>query len=419
MIDRRRFLGIAAGAGAGFAITPQLLRTFQQAGGSLVQQGGRLIQRAIPSTGELLPVVGLGFSNHAGCADPAALMEVLKTFSENGGRFFDTNFANEQKSQDTIVEILNEFGNRDKLFLSWRGYSPGPRPDAAAVKAHIETSLARLKASRLDMVDLPNTPIFNSSHWAVLKEAKKEGRIRYISAGVGTQTDTTELESLVRSESIDFISFPYAIDNRGVEEKILPFALERKIAVMVHWPFGGAGGQSCVSDRGLFGRVGNTPLPAWASEFDAKTWAQFFLKYVISHPAVTVARVGTTKPHHMLDNIGGGIGRLPNEAMRKRMAEFIDDIPLAVAPVLLERYVGEYRATSGLSATFRRDEATLFVKLGNNPEVPLVARSVLRFSDRQGSIFEFKVVRPGPGPATVATSAILERSGEKILLEKK
>jgi hypothetical protein len=287
------------------------------------------------------------------------------------------------------------------------------------VKAHIEASLARLNAPRLDMVDLPNTPIFNSSHWAVLKEAKKEGRIRYISAGVGTQTDTSELESLLRSESIDFISFPYAIDNRGVEEKILPFALERKVAVMVHWPFGGAGGQSCVSDRGLFARVANTPLPAWAAEFDARTWAQFFLKYVISHPAVTVARVGTTKPHHMLDNIGGGIGRLPNEAMRKRMAEFIDDIPLAVAPVLLERYVGEYGSASGLTATVRRDGETIFVKLGNNPEVPLVARSVLRFSDRQGSIFEFKIARPGPGPAVVTTGAILERGGEKILLEKK
>ena len=418
MIDRRKFLGIAAGAGAGLALTPQLLRAFHEAGGSLVQQGGKLIQRAIPSTGEMLPVVGLGFSNHAGCADPAALKEVLKTFSENGGRFFDTNFANEQKSQDAIVAILNEFGNRDKLFLSWRGYAPGPRPDAAAVKAHIDTSLTRLNVSRLDMVDLPHTPVFGPEHWSVLKEAKKAGRIRYISAGV-TGADISELEALVRSEPVDFFSLAYAIDNRGAEEKILPFALERKIGVMVHWPFGGAGGQSCVSDRGLFGRVGNTPLPAWAAEFDAKTWAQFFLKYVISHPAVTVARVGTTKPHHMLDNIGGGIGRLPNEAMRKRMAEFIDDIPLAVAPLLLDRYVGEYAATSGLTATFRRDETTLFVRLGDKPEVPLFARTVLRFSDRQGSIFEFQLARQGRGPVTGTSGVILERGGEKILLAKK
>jgi hypothetical protein len=283
------------------------------------------------------------------------------------------------------------------------------------VQAYIESSMARLKVPRFDMVDLP--PAFDSRYWDILKEAKKAGRIRYLSAGIGPTPNTAQLESMVRSNQLDFISVAYAIDNRNVEEVVLPFAQERKIAVMVHFPFGGAGGQSCVSDLGLFGRVGKTPLPAWAAEFDAKTWAQFFLKYVISHPAVTVARVGTTKPHHMLDNLGGGIGRLPTEAMRKRMAEFIDDIPLAVQPQILDRYVGEYKAASGLIATFRRDEATLFVKLGDNAEVPLFARSFARFSDRKGSIFEFQ--RTGMGPATRTTGAILEQGSQKILLEKK
>ena len=408
MVNRREFFGIILGAGATLALTPELLRALQQ-------QNGKLIQRAIPSSGEMLPVVGLGFSNHAGCADPAALKEVLRTFVDNGGRFFDSNFANEFKSQDAIVTILSELGMQNRLFLSWRGYPAGPKPDPAALKAYIETSLARLKVPRFDMVDLP--PAFDSSYWGVLKELKKEGRIRYLSAGIGLAFNMSHLESLVRSEQIDFISVAYAIDNRGVEEMVLPFAQERKIAVMAHFPFGGAGGQSCVSDRGLFARVAGKPLPAWAAEFDAKTWAQFFLKYVISHPAVTVARVGTTKAHHMLDNIGGGIGRLPNEAMRKRMAEFIDDIPLAVQPQILDRYVGEYKAASGLIATFRRDEATLFVKLGTNAEVPLFARSWTRFSDRQGSIFEFQ--RTGVGPATRTTGAILEQGSQKILLEKK
>jgi aryl-alcohol dehydrogenase-like predicted oxidoreductase len=408
MINRREFLGMAASAGATLALTPELLRAFQQ-------PGATLIQRAIPSSGEMLPVVGLSFSNHAGCADPAALKEVLKTFVDNGGRFFDTNFANEQKSQDAIVAIVAELGIQNKLFVSGRGYPVGPMPSPDAVKAHIETSIARLQVPRLDMVDLP--PAFDSRYWAVVKEAKKEGRIRYLSAGIGASSNISQLESLVAREPIDFISVAFAIDNRKVEEAILPFARERKIAVMVHFPLGGANGQSCVSDRGLFGRVGNTPLPAWAADFDAKTWAQFFLKYVISHPAVTVARVGTTKPHHMLDDIGGGIGRLPNEAMRKRMAEFIDDIPLAVQPQILDRYVGEYKAASGLTATFRRDDATLFVRFGNNPEVPLFARSWTRFSDRQGSILEFQFT--GVGPATRWTGVILEQGGQKITLEKK
>ena len=408
MLNRREFLGLTVGAGATLTLTPELLRALQQ-------QGAKLIQRAIPSTGEMLPVVGLAFSNHAGCADPAALKEVLRTFVDNGGRFFDTNFANEYKSQDAIVTILSELGIQDKLFLSWRGYPAGPNPDPATVQAYIESSMARLKVPRFDMVDLP--PAFDSRYWDILKEAKKAGRIRYLSAGIGPTPNTAQLESMIRTNELDFISVAYAIDNRGVEEVVLPFVQERKIAVMVHFPFGGAGGQSCVTDRGLFGRVGTTPLPAWAAEFDAKTWAQFFLKYVISHPAVTVARVGTTKPHHMLDNLGGGVGRLPNAAMRKRMAEFIDDIPLALPPQLLDRYVGEYTAASGLIATFRRDEATLFVKLGDKTEVPLFARSGTRFSDRQGSIFEFQ--RTGVGPATRTTGAILEQGSVKILLEKK
>jgi hypothetical protein len=158
-------------------------------------------------------------------------------------------------------------------------------------------------------------------------------------------------------------------------------------------------------------------LPAWAAEFDAKTWAQFFLKYVISHPAITSVRVGTTKAHHMLDNMGGGIGRLPNEAMRKRMADFIEDMPLALNQITLDRYAGEYRAASGLTAVFRRDGEGLLVKLGDKPEVALAARTFTRLSDRKGSIFEFHLT--GVGPATRATTVILEQGGQKITLEKK
>lgn len=396
MINRREFLGVAAGAGATLAFTPELLRALQQ-------PTGKLIQRAIPSTGEMLPVIGLAFSNHAGCADPAALKEVLKTFVSSGGKFFDTNFANERASQDAILAILNDAGIQNQLFLSWRGYPPGPTTPEI-VKAHIESSLAKLKVPRLDMVDLPRTPIFDARYWSLLKEAKSEGRIRYISAGPGPSTDLAQLEMFVRSESIDFFSLAYSIENRKVEEAILPFAMEKKIAVMAHWPLGGAGGSSCVSDKGLFARVANTPLPAWAAEFDAKTWAQFFLKYVVSHPAVTVVRVGTTKTTHMLDDIGGGVGRLPNEAMRKRMAAFIDALPVIVPAAAINRYVGEFKSASGASFTFRREEATLFVKWGTSPEMALIPRSFTRFEDSRGAVFEFQVVPPG----TVNTAVLEE-----------
>jgi hypothetical protein len=260
---------------------------------------------------------------------------------------------------------------------------------------------------------------------AVLKEEKKAGRVRYI--GVSAGVSSSQLEAVMRNEPIDFISVnytiasasSYAIANRSVEETILPLAQERKIGVVAYFPFGGANGVSCTSDAGLFARVVNRPLPEWAAEFDAKTWAQFLLKYVVSHPAVTVVRVGTTKAHHMLDDIGGGIGRLPNEAMRKRMAELFDSFPqpslpqrgspppqlthgpeVALSAAIVERYVGEYKAASGFTATFRRDGATLHVKAGTNAEAPLTARSETRFSDPRGPAFEFQL--DGQGKVTGA-----------------
>jgi aryl-alcohol dehydrogenase-like predicted oxidoreductase len=131
----------------------------------------------------------------------------------------------------------------------------------------------------------------------------------------------------MRNEPIDFVGVRYTIDSRKVEETLLPLAQERKIGVLAYFPFGGNIGPGGVVSSSIFRRVGTTPLPEWAAEFDAKTWAQFFLKYVISHPAVTAVRAGTSQAKHMLDNIGGGIGRLPDEATRKRMIELVDAWP--------------------------------------------------------------------------------------------
>ena len=425
MINRREFLGLTAGAGATLALTPELLCALPRAlppdrQTARPQQQGQLIQRAIPSSGEMLPVIGLGFANHAGCADAAALKEVLKTFVANGGRVFDTNHQNEPRAQEATATIVNELGVQNELFFSLRGIIGGggrsatpPSPEAA--KAHIESLLASFKVPRLDLV--VGFPEADPTYWNVLKEAKKAGRIRYLGTMVTSFGPYPPVEAMMRSEPLDFITVDYRVDGRGAEEKILPLAQERKIAVIAFFPFGGANGLSCVSDRGIFERIGNRPLPEWAAEFDAKTWAQFCLKYVVSHPAVTAVRTGTTKPHHILDNIGGGIGRLPNEATRKRMAELIDSFPLAVLPQTLDRYVGEYKAASGLTATFRRDGATLFVKSGTNPEVPLAARTTRRFVDPQGSVFEFQI--QGVGPAWKATGVILEQGSQKTILEKK
>ena len=422
MFSRREFLGTSLAAGATLALTPEWLRAFQQS-------SGQLIQRAIPSSGEKLPVIGLSFGNHPGCADHAALKEVLKTFADKGGRVFDAMHANPANEQFHFA-AASELAIQNKLFWSTRG-TPGNAPPAAdLVKPHIESVLASLKLSTIDLVMLPARD--DVSWLAPLKEEKKAGRVRYIGVQVITDQLFPQVAAIMRNEPIDFVGVNYDVGSRKAEETILPLALERKIGVMAFFPLGNAGGLSCQGSTNLFSRAGTRPLPEWAAEFDARTWAQFFLKYVVSHPAVTVARVGTTKPAHMVDDIGGGIGRLPNEATRKRMAELIDALPAAAPPAgppqpapgitlpvaVIERYVGEYKSAAGFTVMIRRDGEKLFVKPGPNPEVPLLARSETRFQDPRGPFFEFQIDAQGK-----VTGAVLEQQGpqgpQRIALERK
>ena len=152
----------------------------------------------------------------------------------------------------------------------------------------------------------------------ILKELKAAKRVRYIGVTSTNKSQYAELERVMREEPLDFIGVDYAVDNRSVEETILPLAIERKIAVMVYVPFG---------RTRLFQRVGERPLPDWAAEFDAASWAQFFIKFVLGHPAVTVVTPATSKARHMVDNLGGGTGGFPDEAMRGRMAALVDALP--------------------------------------------------------------------------------------------
>lgn len=309
MISRREFVGKSLGATAALALTPELLRALQQ-------PGGQLIQRAIPSSGEMLPVVGVQFRNSTSL-DPAALKAVLKTLVDNGGRFLDTMHQSVPGVEDLTGTVVTELGIQNKLFLALRALPSGPpQPGAATPRAKVESLLAMFKVPKIDLLQLPAQA--DPAQFPVLQELKKEGRIRYAGTTVIVKQLYPQLETLMRNEPIDFIGVDFSMDNRSAEEKILPLAQERKIGVVAYFPF---------STGTLFQRASTMPLPDWAAEFDARTWAQFFLKYVVSHPAVTVVRAGTIQATHMLDNIGGGIGRLPDAATRKRMAAFVDSLP--------------------------------------------------------------------------------------------
>jgi aryl-alcohol dehydrogenase-like predicted oxidoreductase len=424
MVNRREFLRITAGAGAALTLTPDLL-------GALQKPSGKLIQRAIPSSGEKLPVISFG----ARAAEPASLKEVLKTLLDNGGKVVDVLHGGPVGEMGARA-AANELGIQNKLFWTTPlsvtvptqpgSAGPPPKPDSAAVKAAMEEKFATLKVSKIDLVMVGSSADM-PSHLAALREMKKAGRVRYIGvhhlAFPPPAPPFGELESVMRNEQIDFIGTDYSVGDRRIEEMILPLAQEKKVGVMAYFPF---------DRRRIFERASSTPLPEWAAEFDAKTWAQFFLKYVISHPAVTMARTGTTKAAHMLDNIGGGIGRLPNEATRKRMAELVDALPptpppkppaeqqkpqeptVVLSAAVLDRYVGEYKAPSGFTMTFRREGATLFVKPGANPEAPLAAHSETRFSDPRGPTMEFQLDGQGK-----AIGLVLEQGGAPIALERK
>ena len=391
------------------ALTPEVLRAVQQS-------RGKLMQRAIPSSGEMLPVIGLQFGNPPP-PDHAALKEVLKTLLDNGGRFLDA-VHQSGPAEEVTATIATELGIQNKIFWSSRAAPAGPPPpgpSAAAARAQMDKSLAGFKVAKLDLVLM--NPMADPGHLAALKEMKKEGRVRYIGMQVIDDRQYARLEAIMRSEPLDFIGIDYSIGNRGVEGTILPLAQERKIGVVAYFPFDASG---------LFQRAGTTPLPGWAADFDARTWAQFFLKFVVSHPAVTVVRTGTSQATHMLDNIGGGSGRLPNQATRKRMAELVDSWPLAgaaeAAPpqgtggatsAILDRYAGDYKTPAG-PITVRRVGSVLHVKSGNTEEAPLVARSETRFSDPWGSIIEFQVDAAGTVTGLVMQQGQLRSQASRI-----
>jgi aryl-alcohol dehydrogenase-like predicted oxidoreductase len=314
MVTRREWLGLTAGVGAALALDPGVLRALR------TQQ---LITRAVPSSGEQLPVVGLGssatFSQVARSEDVTALRDVLRTMVDRGATVFDT-APGYGASEEVSGRIAKELGITDRIFWATKvNVARQGAADAAAARAQIDASFERIGKNPIDLIQVHNLGDI-PTQLGILKDVKAQGRVRYIGVTTTSERQYEELAVIMRNEPIDFIGIDYAIDNREVETTILPLALERKIGVLVYAPFG---------RTRLFARAGDRPLPEWASEFDANSWAQFFLKFIAAHPAVTSITPATSQPRNMIDNIGGATGRLPNEAMRRRMVELVDALPAA------------------------------------------------------------------------------------------
>lgn len=274
-----------------------------------------LATKPIPSTGELLPVIGIGtarrFDVDESEKERAPIRTVLQRLPQLGGKLVDTapSYGN---AESVIGDILAELGNRDEIFLATK--VGAGRSGRAAGIAEMEGSLKRLQTKRVDLLMVHNLAGVKEMI-PVLRDRKEEGKTRYIGISTSFDSQYEDFVEVMRREKLDFIQVDYAIDNRSAEKEILPLAADRGMAVLTNLPFG----------RGsVFKAFGKREVPGWAKELGIESWAQFALKYVVSHPAVSVAIPGTARPDYLVDNLGAGRAPLPDAAARKRMADLIE-----------------------------------------------------------------------------------------------
>lgn len=314
MITRRDYLKLSLATGSALSLPSGLLRA--------ADTPGPLITRAIPSSGEQVPAVGLGssatFSEIARSEDFSALREVLKALVDHGGTVFDT-APSYGASEDVAGNIAGELGITEKIFWATKvnvAGRDGGSADPDAARAQIDSSFAKLKKPVLDLIQVHNLGDV-PTQLGILKELREKGRVRYIGVTTTFPAQYEQLLQVMKDEPIDFIGVDYAIDNLAVEDRILPLAQERKIGVLVYLPFG---------RTRLWERVRGKDVPDWAAEFDAHSWAQFFLKFVLAHPAVTTVTPATSRARHMIDNLGAARGRLPDDPTLKRMISHIEGL---------------------------------------------------------------------------------------------
>jgi diketogulonate reductase-like aldo/keto reductase len=301
-ISRRDFLGMMLAAGAvGIGNGTTMAET--------------MIQRPIPRTGESLPVIGLGtwqtFDVGPTAAAREPLRQVLGDFTKLGGSVVDSS-PMYGRSEAVVGDLTSELNAQKKLFLATKVWTSGKE---AGIR-QMEESLKKLRASRIDLMQVHNLVDYRT-HLATLRGWKEQGRVRYIGVTHYTESAYDDLAKVIGSEELDFVQLNYSVAERTAERRLMPLAAERGLAVLVNRPFAAGG---------LFRRVSSHPLPAWTAEIDCASWAQLFLKFVISHPAVICAIPATSKVQHLRDNMRAGFGKLPDAKLRERIARTIAEI---------------------------------------------------------------------------------------------
>jgi diketogulonate reductase-like aldo/keto reductase len=304
-VDRRRVIGILAAGLASLAVSRE----------SGAQTGRRLITRKIPSSGEELPVVGLGtwitfnVGNDAAARDACA--DVMRAFFDAGGRMIDSS-PMYGSAQEVIGYGLAKLRMPPALFSADKVWTSSGSGGAR----QIDETRRRWRVSRLDLVQVHNLLSWEE-HLETLFAMKKEQRIRYVGITTSEGRRHRDIEQIMRAHPIDFVQVTYNVLDREVEERILPLARERGIGVIVNRPF---------RQGSLIDHVRRRPLPPWAREIDCASWAQFLLKFVVSHPAVTCAIPATSSVAHVRENIGSALGRMPDDAMRRRMIAYVSQL---------------------------------------------------------------------------------------------
>jgi diketogulonate reductase-like aldo/keto reductase len=272
----------------------------------------RIMTRPIPATGEELPLIGIGtWQTFDVRGDTAPLREVLKVFSQSGGRVIDSS-PMYGAAESVVGEITSSLGLRDKLFMATKVWTNG-RDEGIR---QMENSFRHMRVERMDLMQVHNL-VDVATHTATLKDWKAKGRVRYIGITHYTASAYADVERWLKTGAYDFLQINYSLGERDAERRLLPLAQEKKVAVIANRPF---------AEGALFSRVKGKPLPPWAAELGIQSWAQYFLKWIVSHPAVNSTIPANGKAEHIRDNIAAGSGVLPDEAARKRMAEYFSGL---------------------------------------------------------------------------------------------